>query len=72
MASDLIAYVKTHVNVLHMCYLPLHAAIICFLFSELEGNIPSTETQIYEQFAIATILSKMKREKSVPCRSNHL
>ena len=63
MASDLIAYVKRHVNVLHMCYLPLHAAIICFLFSELEGNIPSTETQIYEQFAIATILRKMKREK---------
>ena len=46
-----------------MCYLPLHAAIICFLFSELEGNIPSTETQIYEQFAIATILRKMKCEK---------
>ena len=62
-ASDLIAYVKTHVNVLHMCYLPLHTAIVCFLFNEQRGNIPSTETLIYEQFAIATILRKMNREK---------
>ena len=37
--------------------------LVCFLFSELEGNIPSTETQIYEKFAIATILRRVKREK---------
>ncbi len=49
-------YLHQHPNVLHMCYLPVHAAMICFLFSKLEGNIPQTETQIYEQFTIATIL----------------
>ncbi len=49
-------YLEQHPNVLHMCYLPVHAAMICFLFSELEANIPQTETQIYEQFTIATIL----------------
>ncbi len=49
-------YLHQHPNVLHMCYLPVHAAMICFLFSKLEGNIPQTETQIYEQFTIATLL----------------
>ncbi len=49
-------YLEQHPNFLHMCYLPVHAAMICFLFSKLEANIPQTETQIYEQFTIATIL----------------
>ncbi len=59
-SSDMVVkmeeYLEQHPNVLHMCYLPVHAAMICFLFSKLEANIPQTETQIYEQFTIATIL----------------
>ncbi len=56
MAVKMEKYLHQHPNVLHMCYLPVHAAMICFLFSKLNGNIPHTETQIYEQFTIATIL----------------
>ena len=56
MVSKLKLYLVQHPNVLHMCYLPVHAAMICFLFSQLEGNTPHTETQIYEQFTIATLL----------------
>ena len=56
MVSKLKVYLSWHPNVLHMCYLPVHAAMICFLFSQLEGNIPHTDTQIYEQFTIATLL----------------
>ena len=62
MASELIAYLNLHVNVLHMCYLPVHAAIICFLFCERRGDIPCTETRIYEQFTIATLLCHEKRD----------
>ncbi len=50
------AFLNQHPNVFHMCYLPIHAAMICFLFNELKGNIPHRETLIYEQFTIATIL----------------
>jgi len=39
-----------------MCYLPVHEAVICFLLSQCEGNIPHAETKIYEQFVIATLL----------------
>ena len=61
MASNLKVYLSLHPNILHMCYLPVHAAMICFLFSQLEGNIPHTETQIYEQFTISTLLRQKTR-----------
>ena len=61
MASELIAYLNLHVNVLHLCYLPVHAAIICFLFCQLRSDISYTETRIYEQFTIATLLRHERR-----------
>ena len=63
MARRLKLFLSQHGNILHMCYLPVHAAIICFLFSQLEGDIPHTETQIYEQFAMSTILRQKTRNK---------
>ena len=70
MVSQLKAYLSRHPNILHMCYLPVHAAMICFLFSQLEGNIPHTETQIYEQFTISTLLrQKTRTEQSQRLKS---
>ena len=70
MVSKLKAYLSRHPNILHMCYLPVHAAMICFLFSQLEGNIPHTETQIYEQFTISTLLrQKTRTEQSQRLKS---
>ena len=63
MASRLESYLKVRANILHMCYLPVHAAMICYLFSQLEGNIPHTETEIYKQFTITTLLRQRAREK---------
>ena len=64
MVSRLKLYLDQHPNILHMCYLPVHAAMICFLFSQLEGNIPRTETQIYELFTISTLLRQKTRQKT--------
>ena len=63
MVSKLKLYIDQHPNILHMCYLPVHAAMICFLFSQLEGNIPHTETRIYEQFTISTLLRQKTRKE---------
>ena len=60
-ASQLKTYLKTHVNILYMCYIPLHAAMICSLFENLEGTMPITETQIYEQFTLSILLRKKRR-----------
>ena len=61
--SKLQVFLTQHSNILYMCYLPVHAAMICFLFSQLEGNIPHTETQIYEQFTISTLLRHRARKE---------
>ena len=60
--SGLIKYLKSHINVLRMCYLPVHSAMICFLYGKRRDNIPQTETRIYETFTILTLLRKLKRE----------
>ena len=62
MAFKLISYLKAHINVYRMCYLPVHAAMICFLYSKLGENIPQTETKIYESFTRFTLLRKLNRE----------
>ena len=64
MTSNLISYLKVHINVYRMCYLPVHAAMICFLYSKLGDNIPQTETKIYESFTRFTLLRKLNRENS--------
>ena len=62
MASKLLSYLKAHSNVYRMCYLPVHAAMICFLYSDLGESIPQTETKIYESFTLFTLLRKLNRE----------
>ena len=71
-ASKLISYLKAHSNVYHMCYLPVHAAMICHLYSRLRESIPQTETKIYESFTCFTILRKLNREDQQHQRINSL
>ena len=63
MAPNLKAFLEHHPNVQHMCYLPVHAQIICFLYNEKEGNIPHVENKIYEEFAISTLLRHKQRNR---------
>ena len=59
--SNLMTYLKACTNVLNMCYLPVNASIICFIYSQNLGeSLPKTETEIYESFVIAIILRKLR------------
>ena len=49
-------YLCSHPNILHMCYLPVHAAMICFLYEQGNGDIPPTQTKIYEELTRCIIL----------------
>ena len=62
-ASKLTAYLNLHINVLHMCYLPVHAAMVCYLYAQMGDNIPQTETEMYKCFTVLTIVCKLKRNK---------
>ena len=62
--SGLIKYLDEHPNVLHMCYLPIHTCMVCFLYDNLESNLPQTETSIYAEFTKFTMLRMLYRDDS--------
>ena len=60
--TELQNYLHQHPNIHHMCYLPIHAAMVCFLF-DIEAELPSTETDIYKEFTKFSILRILYRSK---------
>ena len=60
--TGLIKYLDEHPNVLHMCYLPIHTCMVCFLYDNLESNLPQTETSIYAEFTRCTMLRMLYRD----------
>ncbi len=62
--GELKDYLRSHVNLLHMCYLPVHAAMICFIYQQPIEDIPVTETKMYEYFTLLTIKRKLECDGS--------
>ena len=54
-ATRLIEHLETHPNLLDICYLPLHCAMLIYL-SEESRVLPKTETEFYHDFTISTLL----------------
>ena len=56
---------EDHVNVRHMCYLPVHIAMICDIYNGNFGDkiFPSTETEVYKQFTLLTIKRMLRQYK---------
>ena len=61
-ASQLKHYLANNPNIHDMCYLPIHAAMICFLFQFAE-NISSTQPKVYEEFARLIIQRHLARHE---------
>jgi len=60
--SELETTLESYTNVLHMCYLPVHVAMICYIY-DLCKEIPNTETKIYEYFTLLTIKRMLERDE---------
>ena len=60
-AMELHKYLEQHPNIHHMCYLPIHAAMVCYLFNIMGGTLPRTETAMYTEFTNATLLRTMDK-----------
>ena len=60
--SQLKDYLKACSNILNICYLPLNASMICFLFDYLREakKSPKTETEMYKHFILAIALRKLR------------
>ena len=50
-ASSLIQHLESHPNLLNICYLPLHCAMLVFLAQE-DSTLPNTETEFYRLFTL--------------------
>ena len=61
-SSSLKEYLHSHPSVFHMCFLPVHADMISFLYLSKGGNIPATQTKIYEEFTRSMILRHPRRQ----------
>ncbi len=61
--SEIRSHFDLHPNLLHMCYLPVHAAMICYLFQDFKGNFPTTESEVYFEFTKSLILRILRRTR---------
>ena len=61
--EDLHKYLKQRHNVHHMCYLPIHTAMVCYLFDVMGGKLPRTETDMYTEFTNHTLLRTLTRHE---------
>ena len=62
-ASQLKDYLLSRPNTHDMCYLPIHAAMICFLF-QFAKNVSATQTEVYEEFTRLIIQRHLARYKN--------
>ena len=59
--QNLRSYLEQHPNVHHMCYLPIHASMVCYLFNLMGTALARTETEMYTSFMIHTLLRTVMR-----------
>ena len=63
--KSLSSYFEHHPNIRHMCYLPLHLAMIVYLNDNLPTkSLPHTETDVYNMFMLHTLLHDLQRSDS--------
>ena len=60
-------YLDDHPHIKHTCYIPLHLAMLVYLKDSLLDNLPETETEIYEQFIIHTIIRDFCKDPTSSC-----
>ncbi len=63
-STKLKAYLQRHLNIFHMCYLPVHSAMICYLYKHAKESSLITETQVYKKFTEFMIARKDLRNQS--------
>ena len=54
-AQQLVAHLEHHPNLMNIAYLPLHCAMLAFLFEDETFPLPETETEFYKHFTLSTL-----------------
>jgi hypothetical protein len=61
-AQQLVAHLERRPNLMNMAYLPLHCAMLAFLFED-DTFLPETETEFYKHFTLSTLLRSLRRQQ---------
>ena len=61
-AKQLILHLEQHPNLMNMAYLPLHCAMLAFLYEE-DTLLPETETEFYKFFTVSTLLRDIRKRQ---------
>lgn len=64
-AYALSKYLDDHPNIKRMCYIPLHLAMVVFLYDLNPKFLPDTETDLYDKFVLHTLYRALQREMDV-------
>ena len=64
-AEGLITYLEEHPNVKHACYIPLHLAMVAYLFDHYGFSLPERETEIYRHFTLSTLVRALEHEQEM-------
>ena len=64
-ASSLIQHLESHPNLLNICYLPLHCAMLVFLAQE-DSPLPKTETEFYRLFTLTWMFRSSHKTSTYP------
>ena len=60
-AQPLIKHLKEHPNLMNLCYLPLHCAMLVFLYEE-DSVLPNTETEFYHDFTLSILIRSYRKQ----------
>ena len=63
-AQQLISHLERHPNLMNMAYLPLHCAMLVFLYAD-DVPLPETETEFYKHFTISTLVRSFRKRRHV-------
>ena len=53
-------HLEQHPNLMNLCYLPLHCAMLVFLYKE-DSTLPKTETNFYQDFALSNLVRCIRK-----------
>ena len=61
-AQQLRKHLEQHPDLMNLCYLPLHCAMLVFLYED-DDFLPRTETDFYKHFTLSTLFRTIRKRK---------
>ena len=65
--TSLIKHLEQHQNLMNICYLPLHCAMLTYIY-KVDGTLPNTETEFYRDFTLSLlsrVIYKQDKQKNL-------